>query len=300
MSGGPFAADLDRIGGLAAGLPGIGLAEVDAAARRRAPTCQTVPVSETTGTDASPLAPMGAGPAGPVPTAPTAAPAPRSVLLRTVGWLLLVGWCAVVVGWALAPRPAAYGDLLHAVAVGEVDRVEAAGGLGLEGARGAATVELSWKVGWREYRTVVVEARPRRQAEGMATDERTGVTRDIAADLAGVGDGATLVATEYRERNFPITTEIAGREFTGAWSALVLVCGVGQLMLLVAGPRPWRATRWAWFWVGFTWMPVGGIAYLLLSGATVQRAPRPGGRVLTGGWAFLLALALGTFTANLP
>lgn len=62
---------------------------------------------------------------------------------------------------------------------------------------------------------------------------------------------------------------------------------LGWLCVLVAGPAPWRATRWAWFWLGFP--PFGLLAHLLLSGPTPGLpAPRDPERRLTGGWAFLV------------
>ena len=75
-----------------------------------------------------------------------------------------------------------------------------------------------------------------------------------------------------------------------------LVLGLGALVLLVGGRHPWRATRWAWFWlVVLTGVPTYAIvAYLLLSGRTpLVPAPRRGARRLTGGWAFLLGVLLG-------
>jgi hypothetical protein len=63
------------------------------------------------------------------------------------------------------------------------------------------------------------------------------------------------------------------------------------LAFLVGGPQPWRATRWAWFWLGFP--PVGVLAHLLLSGPTPGLpAPRRPDRRLTGGWAFLIYLVV--------
>jgi hypothetical protein len=62
------------------------------------------------------------------------------------------------------------------------------------------------------------------------------------------------------------------------------------LVVLVAGPQPWRGTRWAWFW----WItnPIGVAAFLLLAGPLVRRT-QPGNvdRRVTGGWSFLLAIA---------
>ena len=63
------------------------------------------------------------------------------------------------------------------------------------------------------------------------------------------------------------------------------------LGLLVTGPQPWRATRWAWFWLLLP--PVGSIAFLLLSGPTPGLpAPKNPRRRLSGGWALLLSLPL--------
>jgi hypothetical protein len=61
--------------------------------------------------------------------------------------------------------------------------------------------------------------------------------------------------------------------------------------LLMIGPHPWRATRWAWFWLLLP--PVGNVVFLLLSGPT-PGVPRPRNprRRLTGGWAFWLSLPL--------
>jgi hypothetical protein len=74
-----------------------------------------------------------------------------------------------------------------------------------------------------------------------------------------------------------------------AAALLLTLCGVG---LLVAGPEPWRATRWAWFWLVLT-SPFVSVLFLLLSGPTVAvPGPRNPRRRLTGGWAFLLSLPL--------
>ena len=63
-------------------------------------------------------------------------------------------------------------------------------------------------------------------------------------------------------------------------------------LLLVGSREPWRATSWAWAWL-ILLTPVGVPAFLLFGGITGLAPPRPGHRRLTGGWAFLLALALG-------
>jgi len=78
-----------------------------------------------------------------------------------------------------------------------------------------------------------------------------------------------------------------------AWMAgAALVLWVLTVSLVVGGPTPWRATRWAWFW--FVAGPLGFIgvpAFLALGGRLpwgMTAAPR--GRV-TGGWC-LVAVCL--------
>ena len=78
------------------------------------------------------------------------------------------------------------------------------------------------------------------------------------------------------------------------WLAVCsLLSAVVVLVLLVQGPWPWRATRWAWFWLISN--PLTLLAFLLLSGPTPGvRAPRDAGRRLGGGWAFVISSVCGT------
>lgn len=79
--------------------------------------------------------------------------------------------------------------------------------------------------------------------------------------------------------------------FSLAWS-WAGIAGIATLVLLVAGPQPRLATKWAWFWL----MGIGPLplAFLLLEPVPVWlRDALPARQRLTGGWAFLIALAAG-------
>ncbi|MDO8106049.1 hypothetical protein Q6348_02430 [Isoptericola sp. b441] len=74
------------------------------------------------------------------------------------------------------------------------------------------------------------------------------------------------------------------------WSG---VASLATLILLIVGPQPRWATKWAWFWL----LGVGPMSVVFLLAEPVpvwQTSPayaRP--QRLTGGWAFLLAIVGG-------
>jgi hypothetical protein len=72
------------------------------------------------------------------------------------------------------------------------------------------------------------------------------------------------------------------------------------LGMLVAGPEPRVATRWAWFWLGAYAWPLA-LVYLVVEPTCLwDRRTLVRQRRLTGGWAFLLsALFLGPLVMNL-
>ena len=86
-----------------------------------------------------------------------------------------------------------------------------------------------------------------------------------------------------------VSDDLLGWRVPG-WVALAgLVLLVAAAWLLVNGPQPWRATRWAWFWTFGLATPLGIVFYLVLGGPTsLSHPPRPGRERLTGVLAFLL------------
>jgi hypothetical protein len=77
------------------------------------------------------------------------------------------------------------------------------------------------------------------------------------------------------------TGEVGSWRVPGWVGLLAFMLCVSVLCLLGAGPQPWRATRWAWFWLLLLvpWLTVPGI--LLLGGSTGLLPPRRRAR-LTG------------------
>lgn len=76
---------------------------------------------------------------------------------------------------------------------------------------------------------------------------------------------------------------------------IALAVLVALTATIIASPEPRFATRWAWFWLAAYVWPAA-VAYLLLEPtAAWRREPvRAPGRRLTGGWAFLIGVLVGT------
>jgi hypothetical protein len=207
-------------------------------------------------------------------------------LVLVLGWLFLVG--AALVGGA---RQSTFADLQRAVASGDVTEVQVGGGME-DGARGFATVELSWRDDLIRYQTSVIEARPFKRAPGPGerSDDVTAVLgQDVETKLLALQPGLDIGHTQpYR-----LSGSAAGWHLSG-WTMLLLAgLWFGTILTIIGGPEPWRATRWAWFWLVAIVGPAGIAAYLLLSGpAPLLRAPLNLRARLTGGWAFILAIVV--------
>ena len=109
-------------------------------------------------------------------------------------------------------------------------------------------MDVQWRSGLFAYSTRVVEARPRHAARpGEAAEGVTGVVR---GDL---GERLQRLQPVSVSSGWPTplvrAPELLGRELRGwvVWSLYAVL--LSTLGLLVVGPDPWRATRWAWFWL---------------------------------------------------
>ncbi|HEU5037427.1 MAG TPA: hypothetical protein VFT70_10495 [Nocardioides sp.] len=229
---------------------------------------------------------LGTG-AEPLP-APPRTPRTRSGLELRWRWVLVIGWLALLVAAAVTgTRQATWQDLRTAVADRDVRSVSTTPGLGPE-ARGSTPVEVTWRDGVVRYRTEVREARPRRRAAPPR------VVADVEDTLTSLQPGLTVTHHDWTSSS----SQLLGWRVSAWFARVGIALGLFTLILLLTQPEPWRATRWAWFWL--LWSPLGLAAYLVLSGPTgVLPAPRDERRRLTGGWAFLLAIVVSSASSAL-
>ena len=224
----------------------------------------------------------------------------------TARWpVLILGWArlALGLGWVvmlvltvgLGERESSLAELEAAVRAGDVDEVVVTPDLTWS-VTGGTAVELHWREGLTRYSARVVEMRPRAPAPPRDWLDGADLVRGEVADrLRPISDGLTIRAEDSSRSER--TTSVLGVQAQGAGVTAVLALWLSTLLLLVASPEPWRATRWAWFWLMWLPAPLGQLAYLLLSGPAPGTSPPRGGKRLTGGSGLLLAIALG-FAVN--
>jgi hypothetical protein len=206
--------------------------------------------------------------------------------LRTT---LVLGWLLVVVAAALVgERTSSWGDVQGLVASGQVQQVRVSGGLPEEGT-GYGLAEIHWRHGPLRYTAQVVQVRGR-VPQGATSGLGAPIVRTSPADrLAALQPGLHVMRDQRLSSGGPVLGWQVPSLVAIAAFLLVMV-GLG---VLVSGPEPWRATRWAWFWLLLT-PPVISVVFLVLSGPTVGVPhPRSPHRRLTGGWGFLLFVLLG-------
>jgi len=244
-----------------------------------------VQVSALTGDDTGP-SPAGESSRPPQPPQLRSASEARWDRIR---WGLLVCWL-IAAGAAIVTgeRASSWEKVRTLVAAGEVDAVRVVGELPDRGT-GYSVVEVHWRDGSVGHRAAVIQVRGRgRPGPEAASEGATVVLHESPSSrLTGLQRG--LQATQDQDRSD--SGQLLGwlvPSWLSLFAALLFFAG---LAVLIAGPQPWRASRWAWFWLQVP--PIGGIVFLLASGPTPGVPyPRPPHRRLTGGWAYLLSLPL--------
>lgn len=114
---------------------------------------------------------------------------------------------------------------------------------------------------------------------------------DERAEIIALAEraGVPVVERDWQPATGGIRWEIAGI----AW--------LTGLCLLVAGPQPRLATKWAWFWLAFLVPPAMAAFVVLEPTPWGRRGALPAAsRRLTGGWAILLSVALVALLSAVP
>jgi hypothetical protein len=206
-----------------------------------------------------------------------------AVRMRTPGQLAQIAVRLVLVGglafgWAnllTKPQDTTIGQLLEDVRDGRTASVTVE--RPREGAL-ASGLDVHWSTGFLQGWVTSDAVRPGNGAFAPTGNDVLGELRQAAASAR----------RPVQIRTVPQTIP---HSYTD-WAALfVLLTFVLTLVLLVAGPAPTIATRWAWFWLG-TAVPLSWAVFLLAEPWFSRDRGRAGTRRLTGGWAFLLGLVI--------
>ncbi|MEP7091974.1 MAG: hypothetical protein ABI776_17870 [Nocardioidaceae bacterium] len=212
----------------------------------------------------------------------------RARHLLVLGWLLV----AVVVP-VLGERSTSWSHLKTQVTSGEVASVRVSGALP-EHSRGYGVAQVHWRKGLWRYVARVEQVRGRGESGWSRADDDVSavVHGDPAARLSELRADLRVV----RDPGYGSDSSLLGWRVP-SWLGLVGgALFVVSFVVLLVGPPPWRATRWAWFWLLMP--PVGSIVFLLASGPTpLLPVPKRPTRRLTGGWAFLLMIPLAAWLA---
>lgn len=216
-------------------------------------------------------------------------------MTRVVAWVLLAATVVLTGAFFLVTEePTSYRDLRAAVADREVDEVVVDGPTSPY--RGEVTVQVRWRsgpFGAIRHVATVTEQHPLRDRPWR----RRIVVEDVGEDLTALDPD--VVVSREQDVLGDSSFSAFGRPVPGWFVAVAAAVGLWTFLLLITGDPPWRATRWAWFWLMGMAPPVGIVLFLLLSGRTGCLPPRRPEGKLTGGWAFLIAFAVNSVTQTL-
>lgn len=207
--------------------------------------------------------------------------------------LLLLLWLAVLLAAGLlGEKESSFHDLEASLAEGSVSAVEITG-LPRPESTGRSLVTVRWEGRFVDrFAEVAVTQGPRDGSMSSWAEDLPHFRGDALVERLRVLDqDVQLIYVDHRSGtvwNF-LSWEVP------QWVAVSgLAAWLSTFMLAAGGPEPWRATRAAWFWLVLLGGWIGVAAFLLLGGPLGTWQPHDRNRRLTGGWAFLLALLLGS------
>ena len=167
---------------------------------------------------------------------PGLSPWDRYRLGLLAAWSLLL-LLAVVLGHRETPLA----DLEAAVAEGRVESVVVLGQAGTGGT--FSTQEVRWTDGLVR-RTTRATVGPASSAGVAGVDTRG---EDVGV-LLSRADPDLEVRRSLHGQGAP-WAEVLGWQVPGWLALTALLAFLSQVAMLINGPQPWRATRWAWFWI---------------------------------------------------
>ena len=160
-------------------------------------------------------------------------------------------------------------------------------------------------LGGTKIEAIVVDANQKVLGSSRHPTPSSGGPEAVAAELVAAmreacqGAGVETSALQGELRAVPdIEDDLLMR-----WTSAGALTHVLLVLVLLYGPQPRRATKWAWFWLTFLPFDAGLLALLLRDAPWSRRATavqeplghrvQPDDHRLTGGRALLLAVALG-------
>lgn len=117
-------------------------------------------------------------------------------------------------------------------------------------------------------------------------------------DVDGIARSETVIRARAAAAGVPVVDR--GPDAAHRLVRISTIVSLLLVLVLIGGPQPRRATKWAWFWLMLVPGGVTQLAWVALEAPWSSRANRrpeplphrdqPGDTRLTGGWAFLLCL----------
>lgn len=211
--------------------------------------------------------------------------------------------------WLTGAREAPYEQLQWGLSQGDVTQVTVSRELPTSVDSGSAHVSVFWEESGRSYVTEVRQKLGNRGPDDVTSSADGQLPEVVGSVTEGLRTAAGTHAASVEWKAADRTTRVGktimgvvqqyhvGPLFTFGW--------IVALIMLVAGPEPRRATRWAWWWILYFGNIPGALAFLVLGEPREPEPPEgvqdrlpgeshPGATTqetrLTGGKSFLLSV----------
>jgi hypothetical protein len=265
-------------------------------------------------------APASAGPAYREPIGSRHSLPPRA--FQVLRWLLLAVVVLCLLAWVLlTPRradPTKFVDDLQkrrivGYSVGLSEDYDRFRGLRLDGSRDGTQV-VAWCTGRLDCHQVSLDqlaifVEPDSEVDGVPTDELDsevdGVPTDELDEFGGDADVVQRLISRYSPDARPKFRQ--PNEWLNPLAVAWPLAWLTMVFVLISGPQPRRATKWAMFWwlclpggLGMLWALTREAPWSRRAAALPEPPPGPGEGKYTGGWAFIGLAFLSGLLIELP